>query len=194
MEEETDQYAILVNQELSEDVRSAPSAVETLFKSVIDTFASSLQSNYCKYFVNNSIIIDGGKAFANTTSSNELSSRLNKYIASSIEESQVEKSKCELYTESFNFRPFFGEGINKLPKCDRGGELSGGLATWNWDDLYINPGMESEVFVKVEKTKVVDEAKPEKQSQGAGTQEHGIVEENSTATGTTETGTETGTG
>ena len=166
LEENNEFYYILVNEEICLEAKSNTNAVYNLVVDVIDSFAKNLQSNYCKYFVSNCFIIDGGAAFSDDKNlSDQTRALLIKHITEHVQETQNEKNTVDLYTESFNFRPFFGEGLNKLPRCDRSGELSGNVANWDWDSLYINPGMESEVFVRQEVTKVVEKKKADDQSE-----------------------------
>ena len=114
---------------------------EALLKEVIEFLGPELEFNYCKYFVNNCLIIDGGESFeGDKAKENEFREKLNQFISEKIEPKPEEKTDFENYAESFEFRPFFGDGLEKLPVYDKGSDH------WNWDELYINPGMDSEVF------------------------------------------------
>ena len=149
IEEEMDSYQISVDQKMPEEQRSKLDSIEMLLISILRSFATGFQANYAKYFVNNCLIVNGSEPFEGySKSSQEVRNIVNAFIVENIEEKKTEKTKCELYVDSFEFRPFFGPGLNKLPICDRSGELSGDIAKWNWDELYINPGFDSEKFTK----------------------------------------------
>ena len=113
----------------------------SLIRGVLGFVGKEIESNYCKYFVNNCLILDKGAAFKGDK---ELEAKcraeLNSFVDKEIGVKKVEKTEVDLYTESFDFRPFFGEGLIKLPKYEKEANH------WDWDDLYINPGMKSEVF------------------------------------------------
>lgn len=121
--------------------RNQPNSIESLLISIVKSFASELQANYAKYFVNNCLIVNGSEPFEGySKSSKEVRKLVNDYIVENVQVKGVEKTRCDQYLDSFQFRPFFGPGLLKLPVCDRSGELSGDVAVWNWDSLYINPG------------------------------------------------------
>lgn len=113
-----------------------------ILKGVIELIGGEMESNYCKYFVNNCLIIDGLEAFGGEKSEQEIVRKeLNELITEMVSEKKIKKTVCESYEESFDFRPFFGDGLKKLPKYD------GDTERWDWDEIYINPGMDSEKFV-----------------------------------------------
>lgn len=138
LEQKEDQISIGINPENTSDIFSSPSEV---LKSVIDLTGSDLESNYCKYFINNCLIIDGLEGFEGEKSKQEEARKeLYEYIEEKISQKFIKKSVVECYQESFDFRPFFGEGLRKLPKYNPNNDH------WDWDEIYINPGMDSEKF------------------------------------------------
>lgn len=142
-----DSYQILINQLTTLDQRNQSDCIEKLLINIVKSFAKEVQANYAKYFINNCLIVNGSEPFtAYSKPSKEVRKIVNEFINENVEVKSVEKTKCELYTDSFDFRPFFGPGLAKLPTCDRSGGLSGDVAKWNWDELYINPGFDGERF------------------------------------------------
>lgn len=172
LNEETAEFTIGVNKVVPEGERNTEKAIVATLKSIFANFGEDLKPEYFRYFLNNCFNSNGAKMTENGKNGqiDDIHTEISSYFQEKTQNSsQSDKTNIEKYTESFNFRPFFGEGLKKLPKCDRSGKLSGDVATWNWDEMYINPGMDSEVFIKEEKTQVVEEAKPNKESQGVGT-------------------------
>lgn len=112
-----------------------------LIKEVIELTSGDLESNYSKYFVNNCLIVDALKAFGGEKVKQEEARRsLYEFIDKQVAEKKIKKSEGQKYEESFDFRPFFGEGVSKLPKLEKD------TGRWDWDEIYINPGMDSETF------------------------------------------------
>jgi hypothetical protein len=149
LEEEMDCYRILVNSEIPQEQRNSQDSIEALLISIIKSFSSEVQTNYAKYFVSNCLIVNGAPPFEGySKSTQQVRTIVNDYISNNVEVKSVEKTKAQQYDDSFDFRPFFGPGLLKLPVCDRAGQLSGDVAKWNWDDLYINSGFDGERFEK----------------------------------------------
>ena len=152
-------------------------------KSVLELTGNFLESNYCKYFVNNCLIIDGGEAFGGDNSKqNEARSLLNKFISDKIAEEKIKKSGWEHYEDSFDFRPFFGDGVLKLPE-----KKEGTLDQWDWDHIYINPGLDSEKFKTKEELEKAKGGDPGEEDAGKGEakDEGGHAVQTSVGVGTT---------
>jgi len=117
-------------------------SVKDLIINLLRSVGGQIESNYCKYFVNNCFIVDKLEAFGGDKVSEETTrNELRDYINANIELKPKEKTEIEKYSDSFAFRPFFGEALQKLPKYTKENDH------WDWDELYINPGLDSEKFV-----------------------------------------------
>lgn len=105
---------------------------QEIVKSVLDVVKNVVSANYAKYFVNNLLIVDGGKNIPSGEESQKFRKEAYEFIDKEIHKESVEKTKMQQYLENFEMRPFYGEGLEKLPKYVKETE------SYNWDDLYIN--------------------------------------------------------
>ena len=132
IQEKDDKVFLLINKQ--QDPSELPP--QSLLENVIKLFGDFFEAGYLRYFVNNCLITDQGEAFENDKNKErEVRANLYSFIRDHVVKLQPPLKEWEAYEESFPLRPFFGEGLLKLPKYEANNKK------FNWDDLYINPGM-----------------------------------------------------
>lgn len=98
---------------------------------VLEAVKDKITCTYSKYFVNNSLIVEEG-AFVDKDMIPKLRAELYTYINAEIKKEVEMKTQIQEYLDNFEFRPFYGAAIMKLPK------YKSELDRFDWDDLYIN--------------------------------------------------------
>lgn len=109
-----------------------------IIKTIINDICGDFGYDYTRFFINNTFSNNWELLKPDEGLTKVLKEQLHVFAKDRMSAIAPEKSKADQYEERFGFRPFYGEGIKKLPKVD--------LAHMrlDWDAIYINPNLSNE--------------------------------------------------
>lgn len=132
LEEKNNRVFLLLNKSRT----NPPASPADLLKEMIDLFGQQFEAGFLRYFVNNCLITDQGEAFGGEKEKEtKTREELYNYIKENVVKEEPPLKESKAYIDSFPLRPFFGDGLLKIPTYNKEG------MKFEWGEMFMNPGI-----------------------------------------------------